>query len=56
MLVVSSMDDAVNDLTRRIIGCAIEVHRALGPGLQERTYENAMAIELRQQNSRLTGR
>lgn len=41
------MDDAINDLTKRIIGCAIEVHRALGPGLQERTYENAMAIELR---------
>ena len=44
------MDDAINDLTKRIIGCAIEVHRALGPGLQERTYENAMAIELRQQD------
>ena len=41
------MDDAINDLTKRIIGCAIEVHRALGPGLQERTDENAMAIELR---------
>ena len=48
MLVVHSMDDSVNDLTKRIIGCAIEVHRALGPGLQERTYENAMAIELRE--------
>jgi GxxExxY protein len=42
------MDDAINDLTQRIIGCAIAVHRALGPGLHERTYENAMAIELRQ--------
>ena len=41
------MDDAINELTRRIIGCAIDVHRALGPGLHERTYENAMAIELR---------
>lgn len=44
------MDDALNDLTRRIIGCAIEVHGALGPGLHERTYENAMAIELRRQD------
>jgi GxxExxY protein len=43
------MDDAINELTKRIIGCAVEVHRALGPGLQERTYENAMAIELRDQ-------
>ena len=43
------MDDAIDDLTKRIIGCAIEVHRALGPGLQERSYENALAIELRDQ-------
>jgi GxxExxY protein len=42
------MDDAINALTQRIIGCAIEVHRALGPGLLERTYEAALAIEFRQ--------
>jgi GxxExxY protein len=42
------MDDGINALTQRIIGCAIEVHRALGPGLLERTYEAALAIELRQ--------
>ena len=36
----------INDLTGRIIGCAIEVHRVLGPGLQERSYEAAMGIEL----------
>ena len=39
------MDDTINDLTKRIIGCAIEVHRALSSGLQEHTYENAVAIE-----------
>jgi GxxExxY protein len=33
-------------LTERIIGCAIEVHRELGPGLLEGTYEAAMCIEL----------
>lgn len=33
-------------LTERIIGCAIEVHRQLGPGLLEGTYEAAMCIEL----------
>jgi GxxExxY protein len=33
-------------LTRRIIGCAIEVHRELGPGLIEATYEEALCIEL----------
>jgi GxxExxY protein len=38
----------INALTERIIGCAIEVHRGLGPGLLEHTYEAAMCIELRQ--------
>lgn len=33
-------------LTKRIIGCAIEVHRHLGPGLLESVYEAAMCIEL----------
>jgi GxxExxY protein len=32
-------------LTERIIGRAIEVHRVLGPGLLEPTYESAMCIE-----------
>ncbi|MCC6660340.1 MAG: GxxExxY protein [Phycisphaerales bacterium] len=36
----------LNALTERIIGCAIEVHRALGPGLLERLYEDAMVHEL----------
>ena len=34
-------------LTERIIGCAIEVHRHLGPGLPEAPYEEALCIELR---------
>jgi GxxExxY protein len=37
-----------NDVTERIIGCAIEVHRTLGPGLLERIYEDAMVYELSQ--------
>ena len=32
-------------LTERIIGCAIEVHRVLGPGLLEASYEAALTIE-----------
>ena len=32
-------------LTERIIGCAIEVHRVLGPGLLEAIYEAALAME-----------
>ena len=35
----------LNRLTARIIGCAIDVHRALGPGLLESLYEAAMCIE-----------
>ena len=36
----------INEITEKIIGCAIEVHRHLGPGLLEATYESAMCIEL----------
>lgn len=32
--------------TQRIIACAIEVHRHLGPGLLEAAYETALSIEL----------
>ena len=35
------------ELTGRIIGAAIEVHKALGPGYLEVVYENALVIELR---------
>ena len=33
------------DLTRRIIGAAIEVHRTLGSGFLEAVYEDALAVE-----------
>jgi GxxExxY protein len=36
-----------DDLSNRVIGCAIEVHRALGPGLLESTYEQCLAHELK---------
>jgi GxxExxY protein len=35
-----------SDITEKIIGCAIEVHKALGPGFKESTYENALLCEL----------
>ncbi len=35
-----------DDLSNRVIGCAIEVHRALGPGLLESAYEQCLAHEL----------
>ena len=34
------------ELSERIIGCGIRVHRALGPGFLEKVYEEALAIEL----------
>lgn len=37
------------DLTKRIIGAAMEVHNNLGSGFLEKVYENALAIELRSQ-------
>lgn len=37
---------ALNVLTGRIIGCAIRVHRALGPGLLESAYECSLCVEL----------
>ena len=35
------------DLTGKIIGAAIDVHRTLGPGLLESAYETCLAYELR---------
>ena len=37
-----------DQLSNRVIGCALEVHRALGPGLLESTYEQCPAYELSQ--------
>jgi GxxExxY protein len=38
--------DELDKLTEKIIGCAIEVHRVLSPGLLESSYEAAMCVEL----------
>ncbi|HQI41675.1 MAG: GxxExxY protein [Ignavibacteriales bacterium UTCHB2] len=37
-----------NELSNKVIGVAIELHRVLGPGLLESAYENALAYELRE--------
>ncbi len=38
----------INDLSYQIIGCAIEVHKELGPGLLESVYEKCMAHLLKE--------
>jgi GxxExxY protein len=40
------------ELSRRTIGAAIQVHSSLGPGFLESIYEEAMKLELREQNLR----
>lgn len=34
-------------LTKKVIGCAMEVHKELGPGLLENTYKHCLAHEFR---------
>jgi len=44
------VDDPITEV---IIGCAITVHRTLGPGLLEATYQEALCIELTEANMRV---
>lgn len=44
----------LDELTYKIIGCAIEVHRELGPGLLERVYERCLIKELQTQKLKTT--
>ena len=37
----------LKDLTEKVIGCAITVHKTIGPGFLESIYENALVIELK---------
>ena len=42
------MDDFIHkDLTDRILRCAVAVHKELGPGLPEHSYQAAMALEMK---------
>jgi GxxExxY protein len=36
-----------NDISYKVIGAAIEIHKSIGPGLLESAYENALAYDLR---------
>ena len=37
-----------NEISNKIIGCAIEVHKKLGPGLLETAYQECLLYELKQ--------
>ena len=39
-----------DELSNKVLGCAIEVHRQLGPGLLESTYAQCLAYELTRSN------
>ena len=43
---INYFDFPEHQLTQEIIGCAIEVHKLLGPGFTEDVYEEAFAHEL----------
>lgn len=40
----------INDISFKIVGCAIEVHKQLGPGLLESVYQACLLDELRNNN------
>ena len=44
---IVALSPEINALTRKVIGCAMAVHSALGPGLLESAYEACLIFELR---------
>jgi GxxExxY protein len=53
---LSELDPALTDVSRRVIGSSIEVHKALGPGFSQDVYLNALCGELDAQGVRYSRR
>jgi GxxExxY protein len=51
MLLAKDAHDAIDRICERVIGCAIEVHRTMGPGLLESIYRECMLMELQEQDA-----
>jgi GxxExxY protein len=47
------MNSNINELTEKIIGCAIQVSNTLGVGFLEKVYENALVLELKEANLKI---
>jgi GxxExxY protein len=43
---LEALDPTLTDVSRRVIGFAIEVHKTLGPGFTKEVYGSALAVEL----------
>jgi GxxExxY protein len=44
---MNELSEEINNLSYQIIGCAIEVHKILGPGLLESAYQKCLIFELK---------
>jgi GxxExxY protein len=52
---LSDLDPVVTDASRKVIGCAIDVHKTLGPGFDASVYANALKAELGAQGVKYKG-
>ena len=46
---LSELDPELTDVSRRVIGCAIEIHKTLGPGYDASVYRKALCVELEEE-------
>ena len=44
------LDPALSEVSRTVIGCAIDIHKTLGPGFDRSVYEKALSVELKEHN------